>query len=259
MKSTLSVPIFSTDDVSVLIPAFNAQNTIQRAVDSVLKVGNLPKEVIIYDDASTDHTLAVIEKLYGEIKKVKVITAEYNLGAGIARRRLLEKATGSLIAFLDADDMWLNNKLSKQIDVINDGQTDLCICAYKIYDESNQYIGERAPPKKINYITMHLANWIPTSMVLFKANLNNSQLMPSLRQRQDYAFWLSLLRSNPKMKISVISESLGVYYRQHNSLSANKLTNLKLNYSVFRTQVGYNIVLSMLLVCINVLTRMMRA
>ena len=51
----------SINDVSVLIPAFNAQHTIQRAVDSVLNGGNSPKEIIIYNDASTDGTLAVIK------------------------------------------------------------------------------------------------------------------------------------------------------------------------------------------------------
>lgn len=248
----------SINNVSVLIPAFNAQDTIQRAVDSVLNGGNLPEEIIIYDDASTDETLSVIRGLYGENDKIKIIPAESNMGAGIARQRLLEHASGDLIAFLDADDEWLVNKLLKQVEIMNSEKTDLCICGYEIYNSYHQYIGTRVPPKKINYLTMHFANWIPTSMVLFRSRLKNSKKMSDLRQRQDYAFWLNLLRSNPKMKISVISAVLGKYHRRTDSLSSNKLTNLKLNYTVFRTQTDYNVILSILLVCANVVTRMFR-
>ena len=248
----------SINDVSVLIPAFNAQHTIQRAVDSVLNGNNSPKEIIIYNDASTDGTLAVIRKLYGANKKIKIITAKFNVGAGIARRRLLEQASGDLIAFLDADDEWLENKLLKQVEIINSDKADLCICGYEIYDFSNQYLGTRVPPKKINYLNMHFANWIPTSMALFRSNLKNSKKMSELRRRQDYAFWLNLLKSNPKMKISVTPTVLGKYHRQIDSLSSSKLTNLKLNYTMFRTQAGYNIPLSVSLVCLNVITRIFR-
>lgn len=250
---------FSTNDVSVLIPVYNAEHTIQRAVDSVLVDDNLPKEIIICDDASTDKTLAVIEELYGENERIKIISLECNLGAGVARRRLLEIASGNLIAFLDADDEWLKNKLLKQVDLMNNEQADLCICGYEIYDGSNKKIGARIPPRNISYFNMHFANWIPTSMVLFRANLKNSKQMSEMRHRQDYAFWLNLLRSNPKMKISRTPDFLGKYYRQHTSLSSSKLTNLKLNYAVFRTQVGYTIIMSLILVCLNAATRIMRA
>lgn len=249
---------FSINDVSVLIPAYNAQHTIQRAVDSVLNGGNSPKEIIIYNDASTDETLAVIEDCYGASDKIKIMSSEFNRGAGIARQRLLEQSSGDLLAFLDADDEWLENKLLRQVEIINSEKTDLCVCGYEVYDCNHQYIGTRVPPKKINFLNMHFANWIPTSMVLFRSSLQNSKKMSELRRRQDYAFWLNLLRSNPKMKISVISTVLGKYHRQIDSLSSSKLTNLKLNYTMFRTQTGYSILLSILLVCANVVTRMFR-
>lgn len=249
----------SVSNVSVLIPVYNSQNTIQRAVDSVLKSDNLPKEIIIYDDASSDETLKSLRKLYGSNPKIKILSTDINVGAGVARRRLLAQATGDLIAFLDADDEWLENKLQKQIDVMNYEKSDLCVCGYELYDKNSKCIGKRIPPRTINYLNMHLANWIPTSMVVFRASLINSKAMPDLRQRQDYAFWLNLLRSNPKIKISVISDTLGKYYRQSGSLSSNKLNNVKLNYKVFRKQMGYGKILSAFLVFINVMTRFLRA
>lgn len=249
----------STHEVSVLMPAYNAESTLQRAVDSILNGTKLPKEIIIYDDASTDGTLEILKELYGNNDLVTVISSEQNHGAGIARSRLLEEATGSLIAFLDADDEWFENKLQRQVDLINAEQADMCVCGYEVFSDKKILLGKRVPPQKISFFSMHLANWIPTSMVVFRADLKNSKSMPSLRQRQDYAFWLKLIGTNPGIKISVIDECLGKYYHQKNSLSSRKCRNLKFNYLVFRKEARYNAVFSAVLVMINVISRLMRA
>ena len=250
---------YSTKEVSVLIPAYNAENTIQRAIESVLQGTHLPKEIVVFDDASSDGTLSIIRKLYDDNDLVTIISSDQNCGAGIARSRLLQVATGSLIAFLDADDEWCKTKLQKQVGQINAENADMCICGYEIYDERQRYIGTRVPPIKINFFSMHLANWIPTSMVLFRASLKNSKSMSSMRQRQDYAFWLKLIGTNPGIKISVIKESLGKYYRHNNGLSSSKLRNLKLNYLVFRKEVGYSVMVCCLLVIVNSIIRLTRA
>ena len=250
---------YSTQEVSVLIPAYNAESTIQRAVDSVLCGTKLPKEIIVYNDASLDGTLSTLKKLYGDIDLVTIISSEQNYGAGVARSRLLEVATGSLIAFLDADDEWAETKLQKQVDQINVEKADICICGYEVYNDNQKHIGSRVPPMKINFFSMHLANWIPTSMVVFRAGLKNSRRMSSLRQRQDYAFWLRLIGTNPGIKISVINECLGKYHRQRDSLSSRKLRNLKLNYLVFRTEARYSAIFSGFLVMVNIFVRLTRA
>ena len=253
------MPTLSINDVSVLIPVYNAEKTIQRAVDSVLLTGNLPKEILIYDDASNDRTREIIEQHYGSNKRIKLIKAKKNLGAGVARQELLKAASGGLLAFLDADDEWLKNKLAQQVTLMNRENADLCICSYEIYSDKGEYIGKRTPPKTVNYFKMHLANWIPTSMVVFRSDLLNIESMSELRQRQDYAYWLMLLRSNPSLKISVVKEILGNYYRQTERLSSNKIVNLRFNYKVFNEQVGYNRLTSLFLVILNILTRVVRA
>jgi len=249
---------YSTGDVSVLIPAYNAGSTIQRAVDSVLSGADLPKEILVYDDASMDGTLSRLTHLYGDNNLITIISSDENHGAGVARSKLLKAATGSLIAFLDADDEWHATKLKKQVDRINAEGADICICGYEIYKDDQRFIGRRLPPRNVNFFTMHLANWIPTSMVVFRADLKNSKSMSRLRQRQDYAFWLRLIGTNPGVKISVIDECLGKYHRQKTGLSANRFRNLKLNYLVFRTEVRYSAIFSGLLVLVNVIVRLTR-
>ena len=98
--------------VSVVIPAYNVEKYIGRAIDSVLAQTRRPDEIIIVDDGSTDSTAEVI-KSYGS--KVRFIRQE-NGGASVARNTGIEAATGQWIAFLDADDEWLPEKLQLQIE-----------------------------------------------------------------------------------------------------------------------------------------------
>ena len=98
--------------VSAVIPAYNAEKYIGRAIDSVLAQSHSPDEVIVVDDGSTDGTGEVV-KGYGS--SVRYIRQE-NAGASVARNAGIEAARGEWIAFLDADDYWLKDKLKLQIE-----------------------------------------------------------------------------------------------------------------------------------------------
>lgn len=102
--------------VTVLIPAYNARRTIERALRSVLIQDYAPLEIIVVDDASTDDTAAVAESL--GIKELRLIRLPKNLGECGAMNAGLAQATGRYIAFLDADDEWLPSKLNKQIPLL---------------------------------------------------------------------------------------------------------------------------------------------
>ncbi len=95
--------------VSVVIPAYNSGAFIARAIDSVLNQTLAPYEIIVVDDGSTDDTAHVVKK-YDNVKYIH----QQNAGASVARNTGIEAATGNWIAFLDADDEWLKNKLKLQ-------------------------------------------------------------------------------------------------------------------------------------------------
>ena len=95
--------------VSVIIPVFNRENTIRRALDSVLKQTYQDIEIIVIDDGSTDKTVSQLKDL-----PIKLITQE-NKGVSSARNRGIEASQGDFIAFLDSDDEWMPNKLEEQI------------------------------------------------------------------------------------------------------------------------------------------------
>lgn len=93
----------STILLSVIIPTYNVENYIVECVDALLKQINAPNEIIIVNDGSTDGTLALIERHYGQHSQVKIITTE-NGGAGQARDRGIQAAQGEFLFFCDPDD-----------------------------------------------------------------------------------------------------------------------------------------------------------
>ncbi len=97
--------------ISVIIPIFNGGRYIRETVQSVLDQTLKPDEIIVVDDGSTDDTPRILETLS---ETGIIVIRQENSGAGSARNRGIEAANGSLIAFLDADDLWLPEKLRTQ-------------------------------------------------------------------------------------------------------------------------------------------------
>lgn len=244
--------------VSVLLPSFNCENTIVRAVNSALHGTLTPHEILIFDDHSTDNTKKVIEENFGNNKIIKLYEGTENKGAGHARSELLKHASGSIIAFLDADDWWYENKLQRQVDIMMAGNFDVVTSGYDIYDEFGSKLGVRRPIKKINTFTMHFANWLPTSMTIFRKNLKGADEMPKIRKRQDYAFWLKIMKQNPSLKCYAFHDSLGGYLRRSDSLSSNKWNNIIYNIKMFRSVMQYNLVSAITLTFINSAVRIFR-
>lgn len=244
--------------VSVIIPCYNSERTVLKAINSVLDGSLLPYEILIYDDNSNDGTIQIIEDNFPDNHIIKIFKGTENKGAGNARSELIKKAGGNFIAFLDADDFWYEEKLERQVKEISNYQYDIITCGYNIFDESGLLLGSRFPIKNINKYTMHLTNWLPTSMTVFRKNLEAAQEMPLIRRRQDYGFWLRIFKSNKNLKCYVISEPLGGYLRRSGSLSSSKVDNLKFNFRLFREVMQYSRGFSIFLIFLNTAIRILR-
>jgi glycosyltransferase involved in cell wall biosynthesis len=109
--------------ITVVIPAFNAERYITQAIDSVFRQTYGTFEVIVVDDGSTDRTRSVIER-YGPVR----YEYQRNAGPSSARNRAIELATGDLVAFLDADDVWHPEKCAVQMARFNE-RPELVGCA----------------------------------------------------------------------------------------------------------------------------------
>lgn len=245
--------------VSVIIPCHNAERTILKAINSVLAGSVLPYEILVYDDFSEDRTVKVIEENFADNELVSLCRGTKNRGAGFARQELLLKAKGNFIAFLDADDWWYPTKLEQQISKVLSENCDIVTCGYDIFSEYGNNLGRRLPLSAINVWTMHLSNWLATSMTIFRKDLCYATEMPQIRKRQDYGFWLKIFKNNRKLTCSVIKEPLGGYLRRSNSLSSDKFDNIRHNYNMFREVLKYNRFFSGFLVFLNIIVRLLRA
>lgn len=244
--------------VSVIIPAHNSEETLERCVLSALAQSFPPSEILIYDDCSTDRTLDVAKALGEQNPTIKVVVGLTNQGAGHARTQLLQCAKGTHFAFLDADDTWFPEKLEKQLGYMETHDLHICACSYEISDIADKIIGTRRPPSFITNAAMHVADWLPTSMTVVRADIVSNRSMPKIRRRQDYAYWLILFRDNPGLRCGSLDEVLGRYYRSTTSLSANKVRNVRENFNMFRYVMGYSVAISSACVLLNIGSRLFR-
>ena len=106
--------------ISIIIPAYNAEQTIIKTIESVQKQTFTDYEIIVIDDGSTDRTKDVVSKI--EDRRLKILTYQ-NAGAATARNRGIAQATGKYLAFIDADDLWTSDKLELQLEALQKNPT----------------------------------------------------------------------------------------------------------------------------------------
>lgn len=103
------------DIISVIIPVYNSERYLTEAIESVLRQSVPPQEIIVVDDGSTVETTSVINNFSNKVRYVY----QKKSGVAAARNRGLELSKGDLIAFIDADDIWLKNKIELQLHLIH--------------------------------------------------------------------------------------------------------------------------------------------
>lgn len=209
--------------VSVIIPTYNRENTLLRAVYSVLNQTFKDIELIIVDDNSTDGTEMLINSI-NDIR-IKYVKHDKNLGGSAARNTGIGLATGEYIAFQDSDDEWLPTKLSEQLNCIKKFKVDVVFCAYtriRKYDE------EIIPnlEKQIGYDSIYnlllWKNFIGTPTVLLKRDCFDEKLLfdSKLPRYQDWDLWLRL---SSKYSFKFLEKSLVRAYIQNDSISKNEV------------------------------------
>lgn len=107
-------------NISVVVPIYNSASYVSRTLDSVLQQTELPSEIVIVDDESTDNTIEVLDEYkrkYAEIIKLSFFS-QNNQGEGAARNRGVKEAQETWIAFLDSDDIWLPEKINVTKEII---------------------------------------------------------------------------------------------------------------------------------------------
>ncbi|MBH0031570.1 MULTISPECIES: glycosyltransferase family 2 protein [unclassified Pseudoalteromonas] len=223
--------------VSVIMPAYNAQNYIKQAIESVQSQTYKNWELLITDDRSIDNTQEIVEQYVAKDPRIKLFINESNSGAGVARNNSIANAKGRFIAFLDADDQWLAEKLTKQISFMLDNGYAFTFTGYQKLQGSSLK-GIVIPPVLTNYKKLLSSNVIGCLTAVYDVKTLGKMYMPLIRKRQDMGLWLSILKE-VKAAYS-ISESLAIY-RVDSGMSQNKLEILKWQWLFYREVVKLNI------------------
>ncbi|MEM6718269.1 MAG: glycosyltransferase [Bacteroidota bacterium] len=219
--------------VSVITPTYNTETFISDTIDSVRAQSYTNWELILVDDASSDRTVEILHEYASIDDRIKVHELETNSGAAIARNTAIEKASGSYIAFLDADDLWKPEKLAKQIAFMQEKDIAVSFSSYELMDEQGRSLEKmiKALPK-VNFSKMLKSNYIGNLTGIYNAEQLGKVYMPNIRKRQDWALWLTLVQ---KVGFAYsLEEPLAKYRVREDSISSNKLNLLKYNYTIYR-------------------------
>ena len=120
--------------ISVIIPVYNVEKYLPECLESILGQTLKEIEIICVDDGSTDNSLPILKNYAAKDSRIKVISGE-NVGAGFARNKGLKVATGSFVAFFDADDFFHPQMLEKMFEKATLDQADIVICNYVCFDD----------------------------------------------------------------------------------------------------------------------------
>ncbi len=207
--------------VSVIIPTYNREKIITRAIDSVMDQSYQDFEVIVLDDGSQDKTKAVVEA-YGP--KVRYFYQD-NKGIAGARNGGMRHAEGEYLAFLDSDDYWLSAKLEKQMTLFAEHpEYGMVACQCGSVQVDGAY-REKNRPGKSGWILYDLfnKNFIRTSSaVITRPCLEKiGGFDESLREGEEYDYWL---RIAAEFAIGFINEPLTVYVDNTDGMSTDSLT-----------------------------------
>ncbi len=215
---SINVPVLPL--VSVIIPLYNRENTVQKAVDSILCQTYRNIEVIVVDDGSTDKSVDMLKK-YADDSRVKVFCQVKNKGANAARNRGIQEAQGEYIAFQDSDDEWLPCKLEKQILYMLKNDYLASFCSYrKYYGQDVQIIPEMRTRVSYESLRNRLrkGNVVGTpTLVIHKQIVDEVGMFDeTLPRLQDYEFVIRIIK---QFDICYIDEPLVNVYQLNDNIS----------------------------------------
>lgn len=218
--------------VSIIMPAYNSEKYISETLESVLKQTYQFWELQIIDDASTDRTIEIIQTFAKKDDRIKFEVLNENSGAAVARNRAIEKAEGKYLAFLDSDDFWSPDKLSKQLDFMEENNYLFTSTDFNEIDEGNNLIGNTTKAhKKLDYDGV--LKYCPgNSTVIYNCQELGKFYVPDIKKRNDFAMWLQVIK---KAKFLYgLDEVLTTYRIREGSLSKNKTNLVKYQWKVYR-------------------------
>lgn len=232
--------------ISIIMPAYNAEQYIESAIQSVRKQTVTDWELIVVDDLSSDNTAKIVSEIMREDARIHLICNEQNQGVSYCRNMGVQKANGEWIAFLDSDDCWKTEKLEHQLAVAEEKDAQFIFTGSAFMDEDGQEKDYILQVKDItSYKELLKQNIISCSSVMIKKDLMLQYPMgESKGVHEDYETWLRILRKTGCTAYAV-NEPLLIYRLRKNSKSGNKMKSALMHFRVYR-MIGLSLIASLI-------------
>ena len=235
MKDLNSNPL-----VSIITPCYNADKFIAETIESVLSQTYQNWEMLICDDCSTDNSVEIIRAYADKDSRIKLFKTPHNTGTPAEPRNIaIDNAKGYCVAFLDADDVWLPNKLETEVGFMLNGNYEMVYSNY----EKISWEGKRSgrvviAPKTATYNDMVKSCVVPACITTMIKRELVGDIRFKTMPKEDYAFWLSIFR---KGITAYNTNTLQALYRlTPNSRSSQKLKLISAQWNVLRDEERLN-------------------
>lgn len=231
--------------VTIITPCYNSADFIIPTINSVLEQTYPNWELIVIDDCSKDNTCQIIEEFAKQQNNISLIKLEKNGGVANARNIGLEQAKGKYIAFLDSDDIWMKDKLTKQVTYMEEKGLPMTFCAYNRINEEGDVISRKIQaPFSVNYRQL-----LSHNVIIFSTSLALRSVIGATRFKkaghEDWIFWLDIFKK--PFNGYGINEPLVLYRIRKGSVSANKLKVIGFTWKILREHEKLGLLQSMYL------------
>lgn len=226
--------------ISIITPAYNAENFIGETIKSVQQQTYPNWELIIVDDCSKDYTSVLVNDYVKEDHRIRLIKAPQNGGVAKARNIGLENAKGEYIAFVDSDDLWKPDKLEKQLSFMKEKGCVLSYTDFQKFNTNDGSLGKvmKCPAKmKAEDILKNTAIGCLTVMVDKKQA--GEFRMPPLGHTEDNCTWYQILKKTNSEAYNQ-GEVLSLYREGNASLTKNKGKSAKQQWETYRRYFGFS-------------------
>ena len=219
------------DLASIIMPSYNTAPYIKETIQSVLDQTYTNWELIIVDDCSTDNTEEVLATINDS--RIRYFKNEKNSGAAVSRNKALREAKGQWIAFLDSDDLWMPEKLEKQINFMKKNRYSFSYTNYEEIDVDGNKTGIKITgPKRITKTGMFNYCWPGCLTVMFDADKIGLIQIEDIKKNNDYAMWLKVCQ---KADCYLLDEYLAQYRKgRAGSVSTHSIkTMIRWHYKLY--------------------------
>ena len=224
--------------VSVIIPYYRKKQYIYRTLKSVINQSYKKLEIIIIYDDDNKEDLKFIKQITLKDKRIKILVNKKNIGVGLSRNKGIKKSRGEYIAFLDADDLWLKDKIKNQISFMKRKEITFSHTSYSIVNSQNMILSKRNAKNFLKLNDLIKSCDIGLSTVMIKKTHLKTDKFPNLKTKEDFVLWLKLLSKN--VKIYGIDKNLVQWNKTEDSLSSSFMQKLLDGFKVYNYYMKFN-------------------